>query len=189
MKRTLLMLVSIALGALIGFEAYVYLAPRPRSQPRLVSRSLPRGDPPSSAPAFALTDLQGKQRTLSGLRGQLVLVNFWAPWCLPCREEAPLLERTQKHYASQGLRILGPAVDDAAPVRAFVRKHGITYPVFANRQAAIRLSKAYGDDVGALPYTVLVGRHGHILHSQAGRLSAQTLRQWLRQALGKSADS
>ena len=189
MKRALLMLVSIALGALVGFEAYVYLAPRPRSQPRLTSRTLPRGDPPANAPAFTLTDLQGKQQTLSGLRGQLVLVNFWAPWCLPCREEAPLLERTQKHYASQGLRILGLAVDDAAPVRAFVHKHSITYPVFANRQAAVRLSKAYGDDIGALPYTVLISRHGRILHSQAGRLSAQTLHQWLRHAIGKSADS
>lgn len=183
MKRWLLMLASLALGGLIGFEAYYYLAPHPRPQHRITSRMLPRGAPPHQAPAFDLPDLHGRRRQLSDWQGKVILVNFWAPWCVPCRKEVPMLERLQSRYGGRGFQILGPAVDKAAAVRTFVRKHNVTYPVFPGRQAVIRLSKAYGDDVGALPYTVLINRRGHIIQSQAGRLSRQTLQRWLHDAL------
>lgn len=186
MKRWLLTLASLALGGLIGFEAYYYLAPHSRPQPHITQQMLPSGAPPSQAPAFTLTDLNGRRHKLADWRGKVILINFWAPWCVPCREEMPMLEHLQTRYGSRGLQILGPAVDKATAVRKFVHKHGITYPVFPDREAAIRLSKAYGDDVGALPYTVLINRKGHIIHSQAGRLSRQTLQQWLQEVLQKT---
>lgn len=186
MKRWwLLGALGLALAVIIGLEAYIYLVPHPAPQPRITDAMLPRGKPPATAPPFTLTDLQGHRHSLADWRGKVVLVNFWAPWCAPCRKEMPLLTRMQRRYAGAGLQVLGLAVDQAAPVRRFINKHPVNYPVFAHQQAAVRLSRAYGDNVGGLPYSVLVARDGHIIASQTGRLSAKTLRQWLKRAFGK----
>ncbi len=78
---------------------------------------------------FTLTDLNGKSWTLSGLRGKVVLVNFWATWCPPCRKEMPDLETLYNRFKGQGLVVLGISDEDASKVNAFISEGGYTYPI------------------------------------------------------------
>ncbi len=183
MKKLLLSLAGLMAAGLIGLEAYIFFAPHPPPQQHITQAMLPRGKPPATAPAFTLTDLSGHRRSLSDWHGKVVLVNFWAPWCAPCRKEMPLLVRMQRRYASAGFQVLGLAVDQHAPVKRYIAKHPVNYPVFPDQKAATRLSRAYGDDIGALPYSVLIGRDGRVIDSQAGRLDPVTLHHWLDKAL------
>jgi len=134
---------------------------------RLPDAAPQHGSPPPnpkegfSAPDFALDSLDGGRLTLSGLRGQPVVVNVWASWCFPCRAEMPALERAYQSYRDEGLIILGvnmTSQDSAAAARAFVQEHGLTFPMVLDREGLV--SKAY--QVLGLPSTYFVDRAGVI---------------------------
>jgi thiol-disulfide isomerase/thioredoxin len=125
------------------------------------------------APDFVLTDLDGKPQRLSDYRGKLVLVNFWATWCAPCIEELPLLVEAQKSYGPRGFQILGPAMDDAATAAPMAQRFGINYPVMADFVQVDAAMRALGNEIGALPYSVLVNGDGKVLRSFLGGLKAR----------------
>jgi cytochrome c biogenesis protein CcmG/thiol:disulfide interchange protein DsbE len=118
--------------------------------------------------------------SLSSLRGNVVVVNFWASWCGPCREEAPDLEATSRAYRSRGVRFLGvDERDDEAAALAFVREFDITYP------SVFDPSGALADDYAllGLPTTVVVDRNGQIVYRFTGYLDAPVLRSALDDVL------
>lgn len=117
---------------------------------------------------FTLTDTTGTARQASEWDGKVVLINFWAPWCAPCRAEIPLLIELQKQYADQGLQILGPALDNLEPVTRFADDYGITYPLFVDLNNILNLQEAYGDT--RLPFSVLLDREGQVVYRHAGEL-------------------
>src|SRR5699024_1201538 len=120
-------------------------------------------------------------------RGKYVLLNFWAPWCPPCRDEIPMLLDLQKRYADRGLQIIGPAVDKRKAVADYVARMEIPYPVFYGSDRVIALSERYGDSMGALPYSVLIAPDGRILERHAGRLSESMAQRWLAELDGSAA--
>ncbi len=119
------------------------------------------------APAFALVALDGRQISLAGLRGRPVIVNFWASWCLPCRAEAPLLQRAATEYAARGVAVLGVVYQDSADsARAFMREYDQTYPGLLDPDG--RTALEYG--VFGIPETYFVDRTGRIVSKQTGPL-------------------
>ncbi len=105
----------------------------------------------TAAPEVVARDLQGRPRALSDLRGEVVLLNVWATWCPPCREEMPSMQRLHERLADDGLRIVAVSVDGAAPaeraagdpgelVEAFVREMGLTFTIWLDRSAKIQRS-------------------------------------------------
>jgi cytochrome c biogenesis protein CcmG, thiol:disulfide interchange protein DsbE len=130
------------------------------------------------APQFALADLQGARVDLAQYRGKVVLLNFWATWCAPCRVEMPRFVQWQQQYGSQGFRIIGVSVDDsAAPVRPFVAKMRLDYPVV---MANAKLGGLYGGVYG-VPVTFLIDRHGVVRArfdggSDTGQIHAEMLK-------------
>ncbi len=118
-----------------------------------------------SAPDFTLTDAKGQSITLSDLRGQVVMINFWASWCGPCREEMPLLEQIHQRYAELGFTLLGINVEEnSADGREFILKHPVSFPILYDPKN--NLSKLY--DVIAMPSTVLIDRQGNIRYLHHG---------------------
>lgn len=111
--------------------------------------------------SFTLKDMNGKEVRLADLEGKVVLVNFWATWCGPCRMETPWLVELQEKYRGQGLRVLGISVDDPPEaIPPFAREFKINYPLLLGRDRD-DVQKAYGP-VMVLPMTVIVGRDGRM---------------------------
>ena len=110
--------------------------------------------------AVTLPDADGTAQPLAQWRGKLLVVNFWATWCAPCREEMPMFVKAQREHAGAGLQFVGIAVDDAAKARQFATEIGVNYPTLIGGYGAMELSKSLGNTLMALPFTVVVDRDG-----------------------------
>lgn len=121
-------------------------------------------------PDMVLNDHTGQPQSLAAWDGQLVMVNFWATWCAPCRREIPMLTALQTEFADKGLQVVGIAIDEPEPVRAYMQEVGINYPVLVGEQAAIDAAEAYGAAVTALPLTAIVDRTGRVAEIYLGEL-------------------
>jgi cytochrome c biogenesis protein CcmG, thiol:disulfide interchange protein DsbE len=111
------------------------------------------------APDFTLPQLDGQRLSLSSYRGKIVLLDFWATWCVPCREEIPHFVELQKKYGNRGLQIVGVSMDDSSdPVRPFYQRFQMNYPVVMGNA---RIGELYGGVLG-LPIAFLIDRDGHI---------------------------
>jgi peroxiredoxin len=131
-------------------------------------------------PAFELADHDGRVYRAADWDGQVLVVNFWATWCVPCRREIPAFVALQDSYRDRGLQFVGIAIDTAGEVRRFVDELdlAVNYPLLiAADNDGIALATDYGNRFGILPYTVLVDRAGAIRFIQYGEIShAQTER-------------
>ena len=132
---------------------------------------------PSASTLLALTlpDPAGKAESLAQWKGKLLIVNFWATWCSPCREEMPEFVRVQREFGAKGLQFVGIAVDEADKVRQFASDIGLNYPALIGGYGAMELSRTLGNRVMALPFTVVVARDGTIAHTQLGPLREEQL--------------
>jgi len=129
--------------------------------------------------ALSLPDLAGKQEPLAQWRGKLLVVNFWATWCVPCREEMPEFVRAQREFGDKGLQFVGIAVDEGEKVRRFAEEIGLNYPALIGGYGAMELSRTLGNRLMALPFTVVVGRDGALAHTQLGPLKSEQLRSMI----------
>lgn len=140
---------------------------------------------PALAPDFPLPDLSGKEVTLSSFRGKVVLLDFWATWCQPCREEIPHFVKLQDEYRAQGLQIVGVSMDDGPePVRDFYRQFKMNYVVVMGNA---KVGELYGGVLG-LPIAVLIGRDGRIYSKHIGSANMATLEKEVVNLLGTQRD-
>jgi peroxiredoxin len=126
--------------------------------------------------ALSLPDAAGKEQSMGQWRGKVVVVNFWATWCAPCREEMPEFVRAQTEFGARGLQFVGIAVDQADKVDQFAKELGLNYPTLIGGYGAVELSKTLGNRVAALPFTIIVDRQGRVAHTQLGPLKPDQLR-------------
>jgi len=133
------------------------------------------------APDFSLESLDGKTMRLSDFRGQAVLLNFWATWCGPCKIEMPWFVDFQKQYASQGLQIVGVAMDDASKedIAKFAKDMGVNYPILIGKES---VGDQYGG-VPALPETFLIGRDGKFVDKIIGLKGKGDIEEDIRKTL------
>jgi thiol-disulfide isomerase/thioredoxin len=136
--------------------------------------------------AVSLPDAAGASQTLGQWRGKLLVVNFWATWCAPCREEMPMFVKAQAEHGSRGLQFVGIAVDDAEKVRQFASEIGVNYPTLIGGYGAMELSKSLGNSLMALPFTVVVDRGGRIVMRQLGPVKQAQLDALVKQSLPAS---
>lgn len=124
----------------------------------------------SLRPDFTLPDVSGRPRSVAEWDGKVLVLNFWATWCPPCRKEIPEFVELQERYGARGLQFVGVALQRPEELGAFIEEHGMNYPVLAGEMEVIRLAERYGNRVGALPYTVIMDRGGRIVFVRPGPL-------------------
>jgi thiol-disulfide isomerase/thioredoxin len=156
--------IAVVLGvASIGGVAFMLFGEREAAAPY----GLP---PPSAVPASAvadlyslsLPDLDGRIQTLAQWRGQVLIVNYWASWCAPCRKEMPILSGLQTRMAGRGVQVVGIAADNAEKAGEYALATPVSYPLLVGGPDAIRLTRAFGNIPQAVPFTLVIDRTGQV---------------------------
>ena len=131
--------------------------------------------------SFECPAMDGDTLALRSFRGQPLVINFWASWCPPCVAEMPLLDSFHRQNSSKGWHIVGLAIDQPKAVRQFLSQHPVTYPIgLANVQGSAML-RAFGNEGGGLPFTLVIDAQGHLLQSKLGKLTEEDLKNWQNQ--------
>jgi len=161
MKNIFIFIIIIAIG---GSSYYVFQ--------KYSGHNKPYHNPilGQTRPEFAIEDLQGKMRSIREWDNKVILLNFWATWCPPCRREIPEFIQLQKKYGRQNFQIIGIAVDNETNVRKFAKKTKINYPIMAAQEEAVGLARRYGNRTDSLPYSVFIDRKGKISATFTGEL-------------------
>ena len=134
-------------------------------------------------PELTLPDLDGELRSISEWDGKVIALNFWATWCPPCLKEVPEFVLLQAKYEAKGLQFIGIALQKPEEVRQFVVENGMNYPVLAGELEVIKLAEAYGNHVGALPYTVMIDRNGQVVYVKPGVLATKEAESIIKRLL------
>jgi len=139
------------------------------------------GEPAKAAEAFwtlSFDSPDGKAVPMSSFRGKLLLVNFWATWCPPCVEELPLLDFFYQENKDKNIQLVGLAVDQPSAVRSWLQTRPLNFPVGMAGLGGTELSKSLGNISGSLPFTVVFGASGQLLHRKIGKVLPEELVQW-----------
>ena len=162
--------VALGVVALIGLLIYGVKATGPG---HTLDDAIARGERPA-APAVVLPELEGgSTAALGDYRGRVVVLNYWASWCTPCRQESPLLERWHERISARGGTVLGvDSLDVTADARAFIRRFRLTYPMLRDRDGDTQ--KRFG--VTGYPETLVVDRRGRIAALRRGPVDDEFMR-------------
>ena len=200
LARLLSFLAAVGLGAALGWRLFLAPGEEPAGPaptiPELQAVVQPTGSPAaalgpsvrvgSPAPDFTLFSLAGPPMSLHEQQGKVVLINFWATWCPPCREEMPALQRAYERLADQGLVVLGvnwTEEDNLKDVEAFVQELGLTFPILLDSDSSVSEDLYH---VLGLPTSVLIGRDGTVRAVRIGILDLEELEGTLRAFLAES---
>lgn len=130
---------------------------------------------PSRVWEARLPDLAGRLQPLNQWQGKVLVLNFWAPWCPPCRKEIPDFIRLQQRHGGAGLQFVGIALDEPDKVAAFIDENGVNYPNLLGEADAAALSAAAGNRLGGLPFTVVFDRRGNAVATFTGGVTEARL--------------
>ena len=172
---------AVGVAALLAGTA-LWLATAPAA-PRLTTPDI------SSSALFAagFHDLQGASRSLGEFQGKVVVLNFWATWCPPCRDEMPAFSRLQAAWAPRRVQFVGLSSEEPARVAAFARSLDVTYPLWVGGDEVEGLSRRLGNITGALPHTVVLDASGRVVAVKVGAYSEDALRAVLANTTAETA--
>ncbi len=171
MRRSLLIALALSLIAvgIVGFGA-LWAAREDGAQP-----SGRVGEQLAQLPAFRLPGLDGEPIDSADWQGRVVVINYWATWCPPCRTEMPYFIEAHDKYGSLGLQVVGIAIDQPNLVQDFVDVYNIDFPVMIGGVEGMKLSEKMGNRFDSLPFTAIYDRDGNAVAAQAGAISREQL--------------
>ena len=137
--------------------------------------------PRTAAPEWKLTDLKGELVKSSDFRGKVLILDFWATWCAPCRVEIPHFVELQKQYGGKGLMVVGVSLDEQGPdvVKEFVKQFRVSYPIVSGNE---KVAEAYGE-INGLPTTFVIDREGRIVGRHIGYNDKETFEKEVQSLL------
>ena len=162
----------LGVGAFAGLAGWWWSSRRESAQPF-----------GADAATSGFVDLEGKARSLAEWDGRVRVLNFWATWCAPCREEIPALVLSRNKLLPSGVEFIGIAIDQASKVVEFVRSVPISYPVLVAGAPALELARQLGNPSGGLPFTVVLNAQGDIAHRNLGAVTQEKIEAQVRGVL------
>lgn len=180
-KKILQAIAYLAVMFILGFGIYYFLLQS--NSP--IKSSLGKQPPSSTSALFAMTlpnELNVPQ-ALSQYEDKIIVLNFWATWCAPCREEMPELSLLHTENLSNDVVVLGVAIDSIEQIKAFTVATPVTYPLFAAEDEGMTIATQLGNDKGVLPYTVIIDRRGNVVKNYFGRINKALLETTLKPLL------
>lgn len=133
--------------------------------------------------ATPLADVAGGTREIGQWRGGVIVINYWATWCAPCREEIPVFVRMQERYGSRGLQFVGIAFDQPDKVAAFASEFRINYPLLIAGLETLEQLRQAGNRAGVLPYTLVIDRKGNLVSREPGGIKEARLESLVKPLL------
>ncbi|WP_114813206.1 TlpA family protein disulfide reductase [Paraburkholderia kururiensis] len=127
----------------------------------------------------AVTNADGKPQSLALYKGRPMVVNFWASWCGPCVEEMPTLAKLHDEYSKKGIQFVGLGVDSGKNVKTFLQKVPVDYPIYVTGFGGADLARAFGNNAGGLPFTVVIDAKGNVRATKLGEIRADELKRTL----------
>lgn len=179
MKISNYFLIAIG-GAVIGAASGFAFRAFDSAQPPEVASPVKVVEQINELPDFSYPDIDGQQRHSSEFADKVVVLNFWATWCPPCRKETPEFVELQTEFGDQ-VQFVGIAIDDAEPVREFADTYAMNYPVLLGDVHAVAMSRRLGNRYEGLPFTVVTGRDGSVVMRHAGGIDRARLEPVLRE--------
>ncbi|HET6263713.1 MAG TPA: TlpA disulfide reductase family protein [Usitatibacter sp.] len=180
--RRLFTLVGI-LAVLAGTALWWVARPKPPET------AMPAGEvtiAPAALLAASFVDADGRPQPLGRFEGKVLVLNFWATWCAPCRDEMPAFARLQSRWGARGVQFVGLSAESPELVARFGRDLAITYPLWTGGDAVGELSRRLGNERGVLPHTVVLGPRGEIRARKVGPYSEDELEAILVEISQKS---
>ena len=174
-------LLIIAVSLLAAIAGYFYGSPQPVKPPP--AEAAPTADAPARLLALTLPDLDGRPQPISQWKGKVLVVNFWATWCAPCKEEMPEFSTISSKYAGKGIQFVGISLDSADKVAAFKKETEISYPLLIGNLETLDLSSDLGNRAKALPFTVILRQDGSLQQVKLGKYVTSDLEKVLLAAL------
>jgi thiol-disulfide isomerase/thioredoxin len=133
--------------------------------------------------AAPLADIKGGSQSIGQWRGRVLVINYWATWCAPCREEIPMFVKMQERYGERGLQFIGIAIDQPAKVAEFAAEFRVNYPLLIAGADSLELLRQAGNRAGVLPYTLVIDRKGNLVSREPGGLKEARLETLLQPLL------
>ncbi|MDH3634335.1 MAG: TlpA family protein disulfide reductase [Gammaproteobacteria bacterium] len=177
MNTSKLPLLAIGLVSMLAGMLLFNLLPPDPPRPPIASETAIELD------SIPLTDLDGKQTRIADWEANILIVNFWAPWCAPCRREVPTLIKFHRDFAERGVRVMGIAYDSESQVSRFADEYQINYPLFLAGNRTAMYNAAFGNHSGSLPFTALLDQNHRIVFQHNGELTAKQLHEQLEALL------
>jgi len=161
------------LALLAGISVSIYLNSAPEKELGQVT----------GVDTFQLPDLDGKEQDINQWQGKVLLVNFWATWCPPCREEIPVFLSLRKKFSPTDFEVVGVSIDDVKKVKAYRDAMQIDYPLLNGEEQGMSMMMKLGSPSGGLPFSILYDRSGNVVHSKSGPFDEQELQKLIENYL------
>lgn len=173
LKKTLSQLAYLAIMACLGFAIYFYFL-----APKQLKNSADNDHKNISTQALFSANLpneNGVNQALAQYKGKVIVLNFWATWCPPCRDEMPELSQLHISYQNKNVVVLGIGIDETHAVKSFIQSNAVSYPLFVSENEGMVLNSGLGNSQGILPYTVIIDTNGNVKDTFYGRINISVL--------------
>lgn len=186
MKYRWLLIIVVAIGAaLLG----MHFGKAPSSSPNALPTDQGASTAGQKLLTLSLATPEGQPLQLQKWSGKVLVVNFWATWCPPCREEMPAFSRVHEQLAANGVQFIGIGIDTPDNILDFQKKHPVSYPLLLGSYDTLKLTAELGNSSAALPFTVILGRNGSVIHTQMGKMDEPTLKRLLQPLIADAASA